>query len=1060
MKIMISVIFMGMITMLFSPISAQTSDGPFADLIGKEIRTDNIFMLWQQESGGDVLDFQKIIKYNMDTGLLDIQDNVARGFANGAVVGGSRQMVAASGNFNNDLYTNVVAAWEGLDGVIELYIPKFDSTEAMWNDGVLHTIEGPITSELSYLPSRILLETGDLNNNGLDEIIVVYKGDDDQLHLEVYSTNESLEPGMLDSMSVTEVENLSFTYNPGALTIADLDGDGKKEIVIATVAPNSWDDGRWSISIKRIELNENDELFLATENFEYPDPAEYIEYNNLRYTLGSGELSEHGKDDLVYAWSFDNTTDPNHNDTFISTQIFNPGDNTFTMGDHVAYNIVNNAAEMDPMVIKTGDLDGDGLDEVVFAAEGRIYVYDLNESHELLEKFNLAQSSSQFGLSYDYVEIADINQNGLNEFIVALTRNSTDQNYFQLRAFSAFDKTNKAWGRDDVGQILKHEHIDKGSAGPRRYALATGSFDGYAFRLGEPIHYVDRDNVQPLVIMNAPPVHFDVFDDTLYDLNQCYSGDNCDFTAVYEEIETSSSEVSTEIKSDYGFSIGAGISGSIDTAPMGVGGSVNFESYFDKTFGKNFSNTETEGETISITVRTEAVEDDRIYATVTEYDVWEYPVYHGAEEYPRRFTMAVEPRKVQSRWFSSKSWNASNYIPDHEVSNILSYPSYDEVSDNPEVSQGVHFFSDTFELDANTNDSWTLDFESFTTNEADTTFKSGYDAKLDAIIRVKRDYTGSDISTHSTTVRDGLKINVNLGSIDRSIGENRFDVTPYAYWARNGALVVDYAVSPERSGAGGSPTWWEEKYGEHPDPAFILPWRYDPEKGFGISEEAKRHQTQDVFFDFNDPEHGDTLTITARVRNFSLVDSPPVSVHFYVGDPDDGGSPITGVNGETSVTTGSGIPAQRFRDAEIQWEIPSDLPQYPRIYAVLDQDNTIEEIHTNNNKGFNILGQTAVPVSVDPVVEKTIPEQFELHQSYPNPFNPAATIRYALPENTTVRLEVYNVLGQVVEVLVDETQRAGVHEVQFNASHLASGMYIYRITAGAFVESRRMLLVK
>lgn len=1059
MKNLLTLITVGICLIITSDIMAQSSQGPFADLIGKEIRTDNIFMLWQQESGGDVLDFQKIIKYNMETDELDIQDNVARGFANGAVGGGSRQMVAASGNFNNDLYTNVVAAWEGLNGAIELYIPKFDSTEAMWNDGVLHTIEGPITSEISYLQGRILLETGDLNNNGLDEIIVVYKGDDDQLHLEVYSTNESLEPRMLDSMNVTEVENLTFTYNPGALTIADLDGDGKKEIVIATVAPNSWNDGRWSMSIKRIELNENDELFLATENFAYPDPAGGITYNNLRYTLGSGELSEHGKDDLLFAWSFDNRS--GGDDTFIYPMRFNPGDNTLTRKPRVAYNIVNNAAEMDPMVIKTGDLDGDGLDEVVFAAEGRIFVYDLNESLELSEKFNLAQSSSQFGLSYDYVEIADINQNGLNEFIVAVNRNSSGENYFQLRAFSAYDKTNNAWRRDDVGQILRTEHIDVGSAGPRRYALATGGFDGYAFRLGEPDYFEDTGDLQPLVILNAPPIHFDVFNDVKYDINNCFPANECEFKATYTTIEDESKSLKTEVRGDFAASVGVGGEGQITTAPMGVGASVSYEAYFDVNFGAGFSNTDQEIRQIRIDRSKTTSVDDQIYASITNYDVWRYPVYHGAETTPRRYMVSVEPNEIRTAWFSTKSWNASKYIPNHEVGNILSYPSYSEISENPEVQRALNYFSDEITLDSTTEDTWTLNIAEIAVSEEDKNIKAGYDLKANVgVVRASSSGSLGEITTHSSTIREGLVINVQLDNINLGYGEARYKVTPYAYWNKDGALVVDYAAEPERSGQGGVQTWWEEFYGHEPDPAFILPWRYDPEKGMSLSDDIRRFRTKDVFFDNYEPTAGDTLTITARVRNFSLVDSPPVPVRFYVGDPDDGGELIVSVDGESTLTTTNGIAAQRTTDVQMRWIVPSNLPQNPRIFAVLNEDADFNEIHRNNNKGFNVLSPNNIITSNEEIAESTIPESFKLHQSYPNPFNPTTTIGYELPQNTAIKLEVFNVLGQRVATLVDGVQPSGFHEVRFDASSLSSGLYLYRLTTESFSETKRMMLIK
>ncbi len=88
------------------------------------------------------------------------------------------------------------------------------------------------------------------------------------------------------------------------------------------------------------------------------------------------------------------------------------------------------------------------------------------------------------------------------------------------------------------------------------------------------------------------------------------------------------------------------------------------------------------------------------------------------------------------------------------------------------------------------------------------------------------------------------------------------------------------------------------------------------------------------------------------------------------------------------------------------------------------------------------------------------PLSFSLEQNYPNPFNPTTTISYTLPEAVDVRLDVFNVLGQRVMTLVNETQSAGVKQVSFDASNLASGVYMYRIQTDNFVQSRRMTLIK
>jgi flagellar hook assembly protein FlgD len=93
------------------------------------------------------------------------------------------------------------------------------------------------------------------------------------------------------------------------------------------------------------------------------------------------------------------------------------------------------------------------------------------------------------------------------------------------------------------------------------------------------------------------------------------------------------------------------------------------------------------------------------------------------------------------------------------------------------------------------------------------------------------------------------------------------------------------------------------------------------------------------------------------------------------------------------------------------------------------------------------------------------PTTYSLFQNYPNPFNPTTTITYELPQTSNVRLEVFNILGQRVATLVNETQEAGFYQLQWDGrdnNHLrvASGMYLYRIQADKFSSVKKMLLVK
>ncbi|GBD89322.1 hypothetical protein BMS3Abin04_00026 [bacterium BMS3Abin04] len=130
----------------------------------------------------------------------------------------------------------------------------------------------------------------------------------------------------------------------------------------------------------------------------------------------------------------------------------------------------------------------------------------------------------------------------------------------------------------------------------------------------------------------------------------------------------------------------------------------------------------------------------------------------------------------------------------------------------------------------------------------------------------------------------------------------------------------------------------------------------------------------------------------------------------------------------------------------------------PKEYSFIDK--TAE----NSGKYFYRLKQVDVDGQFEysPEIEVTFgaPAKFELSQNYPNPFNPTTNIRFTLPEAGIVKLAVYNLLGQKVADLVNGNMEAGFHNITFNGSNLATGIYIYRLESGNNVMIRKMQLVK
>ncbi len=130
----------------------------------------------------------------------------------------------------------------------------------------------------------------------------------------------------------------------------------------------------------------------------------------------------------------------------------------------------------------------------------------------------------------------------------------------------------------------------------------------------------------------------------------------------------------------------------------------------------------------------------------------------------------------------------------------------------------------------------------------------------------------------------------------------------------------------------------------------------------------------------------------------------------------------------------------------------------------LNQINSFEVRKNTEKKEFSILIGTE-----EFILQKKadiMPTEFSLYQNYPNPFNPTTMIRFALPKQSNVSLKIFNLLGQLVnEILDNKTFDAGYYEIEFDGKQLASGVYLYMIeanTAGGkqFIETKKMLMMK
>jgi hypothetical protein len=127
-----------------------------------------------------------------------------------------------------------------------------------------------------------------------------------------------------------------------------------------------------------------------------------------------------------------------------------------------------------------------------------------------------------------------------------------------------------------------------------------------------------------------------------------------------------------------------------------------------------------------------------------------------------------------------------------------------------------------------------------------------------------------------------------------------------------------------------------------------------------------------------------------------------------------------------------------------------------RFRLTSDASATADGWYVDN---IRVLGYSSSPTGVK-ADENKLPSSFALHQNFPNPFNPSTQISFAVPVEAQVQLEIYNVLGERVATLVNETRPAGFYTEQFDARNLTSGVYFYRLHSGGFVQTRKLLLLR
>ena len=178
------------------------------------------------------------------------------------------------------------------------------------------------------------------------------------------------------------------------------------------------------------------------------------------------------------------------------------------------------------------------------------------------------------------------------------------------------------------------------------------------------------------------------------------------------------------------------------------------------------------------------------------------------------------------------------------------------------------------------------------------------------------------------------------------------------------------------------------------------------------------------------------------------------------------------VGGKIYAIGGTGMMSNALKTVEEYdpvantWKTLGDMPVALAWFGGAVANNKIYVISGSPDGGYTGTGDIweydPAMTGVTPGVETSLelPGSFMLEQNYPNPFNPTTVIRYLLPASVSVTLTVYDLLGREVTTLVNERMNAGVHEATFSGSGLSSGVYFYRLSAGDFVQTKRLMVLR
>lgn len=855
----------------------------------------------------------------------------------------------------------------------------------------------------------------DWNCDNISDYVYVFPTVGEKYEYHIGLTDGKAPSGEISSLPVAEAPNGILEDAPYSITrcadlaLADIDGDGRKEVLVAVKEKNG--------VIRLHAYSVDSSLNLSKYNSTYK-VADWT-YHGAVCAIEAGNSSPGGSD-KIYVLQYSNPDNATRL-SLVSATAWQDG--RITWSKDASHEIYNSQPSPESWVnnpilgqLSIGDINGDGLDECcVFnlvkardhhrpdgVIEGfYILIFNVvNNTFIIKSKPQISFLPSIGDWSVNHFNYATM---ALGDFRRELSTPKNDQGVLQfilhLNEGGYPDPENDdLWtsiivimelGVDDNGEFGYPAQEWTDFAHSRELAcLIPGDFGGRSLRLGTPAKITLEKNISPQVIVQEPPKHLDYIKNAdTGEAEMCNLSRLAFFKTVFKQKDTSSSMVSSEQKTDFSYGTSTSVSGNPGIKMGAYNASETLEAAFSqlKKKAEEINNEEYKSMSTSISVST--TNGDEVLYRRSKKVLWRYPVLGKTDEKGNPiYVQVVVPEPVEGMQKIGR--DASWYQPPHISGNLLTYPwkkeqlhyGYFDLSGSQQIATGNMMGLDNASIwDVN----WARDIReksgvsttvenkrSASMSASMSGIYEGFLGGLNAGVNYFSDECFENTSSNRNTIssEEGFTV-ATPGNGFNSSSSWGYQIEPCVYSTDIGVLTTTFIAQPGETI--NQKSWWNERYGQYPNPALGLPhqWR---KKSSGGEETKWEWNTQTgakevrgMFFYGNGKKIGPSLekdifsevNIKCRIYNLAIGEKNRINgveIKFYYTPSDNSYSPYEGIkhligSKRINIETWGEGDLPNWTMADVNWNIEDLDPGYYFIHVEIDPEDEVTEMALHDN---------------------------------------------------------------------------------------------------------------